>query len=74
MEGDQARGSGLFLQREILQCLESGHSVSDMNKMLFLSPFTIRNYISEIYAKTRSRQSDRSDYDRKGKGLDRPKT
>lgn len=38
-------------ERDVLQHLASGHSVSDISQTLFLSPGTVRNYISEIIQK-----------------------
>ena len=38
-------------ESEILFYLSEGHSVSEISKLLYLSPGTIRNYISEILQK-----------------------
>ncbi|WP_036718477.1 response regulator transcription factor [Paenibacillus harenae] len=38
-------------ETEVLLHLKQGHTVAEINKLLFLSPATIRNYISEILQK-----------------------
>lgn len=38
-------------ESEILFYLKEGHSVSEISKLLYLSPGTIRNYISEVLQK-----------------------
>jgi DNA-binding NarL/FixJ family response regulator len=42
-------------EQDILIHLEKGYSVLEMSKMLYLSPPTIRNYISEIIQKTEAK-------------------
>lgn len=42
-------------ESEVLLYLKNGHTVKEMSKLLFLSPATIRNYISEIIQKLEAR-------------------
>jgi two-component system, NarL family, response regulator DesR len=42
-------------EQEVLRHLEKGESVSDISQTLFLSPPTIRNYISEIIQKVEAK-------------------
>jgi two-component system, NarL family, response regulator DesR len=42
-------------EQEVLRRLEKGDSVSDISQTLFLSPPTIRNYISEIIQKVEAK-------------------
>jgi two-component system, NarL family, response regulator DesR len=42
-------------EQDILRHLEEGYSVGEMSKLLYLSPPTIRNYISEIIQKVEAK-------------------
>ncbi|MBB6734600.1 response regulator transcription factor [Cohnella zeiphila] len=42
-------------ESDVLRLLQHGHTVAEIGKLLFLSPATIRNYISEILQKLEAR-------------------
>lgn len=61
-------------EREVLTLIAKGHSNSEISRQLCLSPNTVRNYISNIFAKLQVADRAQAIVTAREAGIDRPPT